>query len=220
VEIYGFTRKEGGDDRFGTPLYWTVENYGIPSNSEGVRGGLDKWPGRDNLTLGVWDDKQNAPETSDITNARVYRRVALDAGTYFFGAIYNTVDNITNAYVFAVGEPLATTDIPDYAIAHMPLMDCRADGEYWGIRFTLDEPQEVLLGWQADLLNSPGRQEFRAEKVKLASYATADVESIGQDPVSAPMGIYTLQGVRIDTEQLHTLPRGLYIVNGRKMVIK
>ena len=220
VEIYGFTRKEGGNDRFGTPLYWTVENYGIPSNSEGVRGGLDKWPGRDNLTLGVWDDKQNAPETSDITNARVYRRVALDAGTYFFGAIYNTVDNITNAYVFAVGEPLATTDIPDNAIAHMPLMDCRADGEYWGIRFTLDEPQEVLLGWQADLLNSPGRQEFRAEKVKLASYATADVESIGQDPVSVPMGIYTLQGVRIDTEQLHTLPRGLYIVNGRKMVIK
>lgn len=220
VEIYGFTRKEGGDDRFGTPLYWTVENYGIPSNSEGVRGGLDKWPGRDNLTLGVWDDKQNAPETSDITNARVYRRVALDAGTYFFGAIYNTVDNITNAYVFAAGEPLATTDIPDYAIAHMPLMDCRADGEYWGIRFTLDEPQEVLLGWQADLLNSPGRQEFRAEKVKLASYATTDIESIGQDPVSVPMGIYTLQGVRIDTEQLHTLPRGLYIVNGRKMVIK
>ena len=220
VEIYGFTRKEGGDDRFGTPLYWTVENYGIPSNSEGVRGGLDKWPGRDNLTLGVWDDKQNAPETSDITNARVYRRVALDAGTYFFGAIYNTVDNITNAYVFAAGEPLATADIPDYAIAHMPLMDCRADGEYWGIRFTLDEPQEVLLGWQADLLNSPGRQEFRAEKVKLASYATTDIESIGQDPVSAPMGIYTLQGVRIDTEQFHTLPRGLYIVNGRKMVIK
>jgi hypothetical protein len=117
VEIYGFTRKEGGNDRFGTPLYWTVENYGIPSNSEGVRGGLDKWPGRDNLTLGVWDDKQNAPETSDITNARVYRRVALDAGTYFFGAIYNTVDNITNAYVFAVGEPLATTDIAVYAIA-------------------------------------------------------------------------------------------------------
>ena len=220
VEIYGFTRKEGGDDRFGTPLYWTVENYGIPSNSEGVRGGLDKWPGRDNLTLGVWDDKQNAPETSDITNARVYRRVALDAGTYFFGAIYNTVDNITNAYVFAAGEPLATTDIPDYAIAHMPLMDCRADGEYWGIRFTLDEPQEVLLGWQADLLNSPGRQEFRAEKVKLASYATTDIESIGQDPVSVPMDIYTLQGVRIDTAQLHTLPRGLYIVNGRKMVIK
>ena len=220
VEAYNFTRAEGGNDRFGTPLYWTVENYDIPSNSEGVRGGLDKWPGRDNLTLGVWDDKQNAPETSDITNARVYRRVALDAGTYFFGAIYNTVDNITNAYVFAVGEPLATTDIPDYAIAHMPLMDCRADGEYWGIRFTLDEPQEVLLGWQADLLNSPGRQEFRAEKVKLASYATADVESIGQDPVSVPMNIYTLQGVRIDTEQLHILPRGLYIVNGRKMVIK
>ena len=220
VEAYNFTRAEGGNDRFGTPLYWTVENYDIPSNSEGVRGGLDKWPGRDNLTLGVWDDKQNAPETSDITNARVYRRVALDAGTYFFGAIYNTVDNITNAYVFAVGEPLATTDIPDYAIAHMPLMDCRADGEYWGIRFTLDEPQEVLLGWQADLLNSPGRQEFRAEKVKLAMYPATDIEYTEQDEVASPVGIYTLQGVRIHKTQLNALPSGLYIVNGKKMVVK
>ncbi len=219
VEIYGFTRAKGGNDRFGIPLYWTVENYGIPSNSEGTRGGLDKWPGRDHLTLGVWDDKQNAPETSDITDARVYRRVELEAGTYFFGAIYNTVDNITNAYVFAAGEPLATTDIPDKAIAHMPLMECRADGEYWGIRFTITEAQEVLLGWQADLLNSPARQEFRAEKVKLAYYGTTameDMEYAGQ-PVAT--SIYTLQGVKV-SEDIGTLPRGLYIMNGKKLLVK
>ncbi len=219
VEIYGFTRAKGGNDRFGIPLYWTVENYGIPSNSEGTRGGLDKWPGRDHLTLGVWDDKQNAPETSDITDARVYRRVELEAGTYFFGAIYNTVDNITNAYVFAAGEPLATTDIPDKAIAHMTLMECRADGEYWGIRFTITEAQEVLLGWQADLLNSPARQEFRAEKVKLAYYGTTameDMEYAGQ-PVAT--SIYTLQGVKV-SEDIGTLPRGLYIMNGKKLLVK
>ena len=219
VEIYGFTRAKGGNDRFGTPLYWKVENYDIPSNSEGTRGGLDKWPGRDHLTLGVWDDKQNAPETSDITDARVYRRVELEAGTYFFGAIYNTVDNITNAYVFAAGEPLATTDIPDKAIAHMPLMECRADGEYWGIRFTITEAQKVLLGWQADLLNSPARQEFRAEKVKLAYYGTTameDMEYAGQ-PVAT--SIYTLQGVKV-SEDIGTLPRGLYIMNGKKLLVK
>ena len=219
VEIYGFTRKEGGNDRFGTPLYWTVENYGIPSNSEGMRGGLDKWPGRDHLTLGVWDDKQNAPETSDIANARVYRRVALDAGTYFFGAIYNTVDNITNAYVFAADEPLATTDIPDNAIAHMPLMDCRSDGEYWGIRFTLDAPQEVLLGWQADLLNSPVRQEFRAEKVKLAYYGATAIEDVEYTEQPVDTSIYTLQGVKVNTS-IDMLPRGLYIIGNKKMIVR
>lgn len=220
IEAYAFTRSDGGNDRFGTPLYWTVENYDILSNTEGTRGGLDKWPGSDHLTLGVWDDKQNAPETSDITNARVYRRVALEAGTYFFGAIYNTVDNINNAYVFASNETLATTDIPYGAIAYMPLMECKADGEYWGLTFTLPTAQEVLLGWQADLLNSPARQEFRAAKVKLASYPTADIEYTEQDEVMAPVGIYTLQGVRINDAQLNALPRGLYIVNGKKMLVK
>jgi hypothetical protein len=99
-------------------------------------------------------------------------------------------------------------------------MDCRADGEYWGIRFTLDEPQEVLLGWQADLLNSPGRQEFRAEKVKLAMYPATDIEYTEQDEVVSPVGIYTLQGVRIHNIQFNALPSGLYIVNGKKMVVK
>jgi hypothetical protein len=168
----------------------------------------------------MWaNDKQNAPETSDIANARVYRRVALDAGTYFFGAIYNTVYNITNAYVFAADEPLATTDIPDNAIAHMPLMDCRSDGEYWGIRFTLDAPQEVLLGWQADLLNSPVRQEFRAEKVKLAYYGATAIEDVEYTEQPVDTGIYTLQGVKVNTS-IDMLPRGLYIIGNKKMIVR
>ena len=220
VEAYGFTRSAGGNDRFGTPLYWTVDNYNIPSNSEGLRGGLDKYPGRDHLTLGVWDDKQNAPEESDIANARVYRRVALDAGSYFFGATYETIYNLGEAYVFAATETLATPDIPNQSVAYMRIAECKSDGEFWGLRFTLDEPQEVLLGWQADLLNSSSSQEFRAAKVKLAMYPATDIEYTEQDEVAAPVGIYTLQGVRIDSAQLNALPRGLYIVNGKKVVIK
>ncbi len=34
------------------------------------------------------------------------------------------------------------------------------------------------------------------------------------------MGIYTLQGQRIDASSVEELPRGLYIVNGRKMVVR
>ena len=219
VEAYAFTRAEGGNDRFGTPLYWTVENYGIPSETEGVRGGLDKWPGSDHLTIGVWNDKQYAPEESDLTNVRLYRRVALDAGSYFFGALYETIYNQTATYVFAATETLSTTDIPNQAVAFMPVNECAADGEYWGIRFTLPEAQELLLGWQADLLNGYNTQEFRAEKVKLAYYGDTAIEDIEHTKQPVDTSIYTLQGVKV-SEDIGTLPRGLYIMNGKKLLVK
>ena len=43
-------------NRYGTPLYWTVENYFIPNETDGNRNGLDRHPGYDCLTLGIWDD--------------------------------------------------------------------------------------------------------------------------------------------------------------------
>ena len=176
VESSDFTRADAeATTRFAAPKNWTVENYDIPSASEGVRSGLDNYPGYDCLTLGVWDDKGNAPATSDIANARVYRKVQLDAGRYYFGAVYNTINNLGDAYIFAASKTLSTTDIPSQSIAYMKITDSKSDGEYWGISFTLDEPQEVLLGWQADLKNSPNAQEFRAKNVVLARKATGTV---------------------------------------------
>ena len=213
IENYNFSRADATiTSRFSSPLYWTVENYDIPSSSEGVRGGLDNYPGRDHLTLGVWDDKQNAPETSDITNARLYRKVSLGAGRYFFGGIYNTIYNLNEAYIFASSATLPTSDISKHSIAYMSINESKEDGNYWGIYFTLDEPQEVLLGWQADLLNSPNTQEFRVEKVKLAKYNNGGADSI-QDSIAdtdanAPVEFFTLQGIR-----LNAAPQsGFYIV--------
>ncbi|MBQ6965705.1 MAG: alpha-L-fucosidase [Bacteroidaceae bacterium] len=212
VETSNFSRAdEGVTSRFASPKYWTVENYDIPSSSEGVRGGLDSYPGRDNLTLGVWDDKENAPETSDISNARIYRKVSLDAGRYFFGGIYNTIYNLNEAYVFAASEPLSTGDIPTNSIAYMSVSECTSDGNYWGINFTLPEAQEVLLGWQADLLGGANAQEFRVEKVKLAKQKSGEydaITTIGTDLNTAPVEIYTLQGIRLGSIPTH----GIYIV--------
>jgi alpha-L-fucosidase len=195
-----------------------VENYNIRSNTEGVRGGLDKWPGTDHLTLGVWDDKQNAPTEADIANARIYRLVELPAGSYFFGATYETIYNLGESYVFASTEEINTSDIPEEAFAYMRIAECQKDNQYWGIRFTLNESQEVMLGWQADLLNSSAQQEFRAAKVLLATYTSidTDIEYAEQHTPSAP-SIYTLQGVHI-TAPFATLPQGIYIVNGKKVV--
>lgn len=224
VEASAFTRASGGTDRFGTPQYWSVENYGIPSNTEGVRGGLDKWPGTDHLTLGVWDDKQNAPAESDITNARIYRLVELPAGSYFFGATYETINNLGESYVFATTESVNTSDIPEEAVAYMRIADCKNDKQYWGIRFTLDEPQSVMLGWQVDLLNSSNTQEFRVANVLLATYTAIEPEpepnpdtNIGHTVSYSPLTIYTLQGKRI-VAPLSALPHGIYIVNGKKVV--
>lgn len=202
-----------------------MENYDIPSNTEGVRGGLDRWPGTDHLTLGVWNDKQNAPATADISNARLYRLVELQAGSYFFGGIYNTIYNLGESYMFASSEPLSTGDIAGKAIAYMRITECASDSKFWGIYFTLDEPQEVLLGWQADLLNSSATQEFRVEKVKLAAYTPIspdpepDTSVTNMEQGAATPTVYTLQGVHVATP-LQALPRGIYIVDEKKHIVR
>ena len=218
IEASAFTRASGGTDRFGTPQHWTVENYNIRSNTEGIRGGLDRWPGTDHLTLGVWDDKQNAPAEADITNARIYRLVELPAGSYFFGATYETIYNQGESYVYVATESVNTSDIPNEALAFMRISECKNDKQYWGLYFTLDESQEVMLGWQADLLNSSAQQEFRVANVLLATYTdiNTDIEHTAPSTPSTP-SIYTLQGVRV-MAPFATLPRGVYIVNGKKMV--
>lgn len=219
VESSAFTRAAGGNDRFGTPKYWTVENYNIRSNTEGVRGGLDKWPGQDHLTLGVWDDKQNAPAESDIVDARVYRLVELPAGSYFFGAAYETIYNLGESYVYAATENVNTSDVPNEALAYMRIAECKNDKQYWGIKFTLDKPEAVMLGWQADLQNSSAQQEFRVQSVKLVTYTAIedDIEAVKQQATDTHI-IYTLQGVRV-ASPINALPQGLYIVDGKKLLI-
>ena len=39
--------------------------------------------------------------------------------------------------MFAATETLATPDIPNQSVAYMRITECKSDGEFWGIRFTL-----------------------------------------------------------------------------------
>lgn len=170
VEAENFSRKDGGDKRFGTPANWTVENFSIPNGDAGVKNGLDKHTGRESLMLGVWNDRR-ASQKGDLSNARIYRTVRLEPGKYFFGAAYNTVYSFTgNAYMFASNGVLNTSDIAAKSIACSLLSDASADGKFYGISFTLDKAQTVTLGFQADLSVGSRTQEFRAEKVKLLQY--------------------------------------------------
>ena len=205
VESQNFSRADKSiTTRFSTPLYWTVENFNIQTTTgEGIRGGLDKYPGYDCLMLGVWDDKgQNADD--DLTNSRIYRKVSLKAGRYFFGAAYNTIYNMNNAYIYVADAPLSTTDISTQSIAYSPISSASADGNVYGLYFTLEEDKEVILAFQTDIENGPNTQEFRASKVSLLSYTTdtsiddiIDSNKVMPD-FNAPATFYSITGVKLN----------------------
>ena len=167
VEASGFTRSAGGSQRFGAPAYWTVENFNIPNGADGTKHGLDKYSGNEALMLGVWNDAGNNT-AGNLSDARIYRKVTLPAGNYFFGAAYNTTYNMSEqAYMFVSKTLCHTAEIPQQAIAYYNINKCTGDLRMQGLYFALDEATEVYIGFQANLLNGSATQEWRAEKVAL-----------------------------------------------------
>ena len=228
VQASSFSRVSGQSTstRYGTPANWTVENYRIPAGNDGVRNGLDRYPGYDCLTLGVWGDRQNNTE-GDLSNARVYRKVALDAGRYYFGATYEANYQLAEAYIFAASESLATADIPSQSVAYDPISDAGKDNTtFRGIYFELNEPQELMLGFQANLASGAAEQEFRASKVKLVRYGTTDgIRVMENGKWKMENGaIYDLSGRKLPSFEGKAggrlLPKGIYIEDGQTVVIK
>jgi alpha-L-fucosidase len=169
VEASNFTRSAGGNSRFGAPKYWTVENFDIPNGGDGTKHGLDKYSGREALMLGVWNDGGNNT-TGDLSNARIYRKITLPAGKYYFGAAYNTTYNISSeAYMFVSTTLSNTADIPGQSLAYYGINNCTGDLRMQGLYFQLSVETEVYIGFQANLLNGSTTQEFRAEQVALYS---------------------------------------------------
>ena len=151
--------------RYGTPVNWTVENYSIPSG-QGTRNGYDNYNGWGSLSIGIWDDRQN--NDGDGTNARIYRHLVLDPGTYYFGARYETRSNWgQSAYLFASTQLLNTNEIPSKALACHPLGQANAGNNWYGIEFKLTRRQDVYVGWQIDITQGGTQQEFRAKSVRL-----------------------------------------------------
>lgn len=173
IQASGFTRAAGGSYRFGKPANWTVENFNIPNGGDGTKQGLDKYTGNEALMLGVWNDAGNNTEGS-LTEARIYRKITLPAGKYYFGAAYNAAYQLSpDAYMFVSEELCNTADIPAQSIACYGLNNCTNDLKLEGLYFQLDRETEVYIGFQANLLSGSSTQEFRAEHVAL--YAPKEV---------------------------------------------
>ena len=218
IQASRFSRISGQSTttRYGTPANWTVENYRIPAGGDGTRNGLDRYPGYDCLSLGVWDDRQKNTE-GDLAQARIYRKVDLAAGSYYFGAAYEANYQLAQAYIFAASDVIAqTADIPSQSIAFDAITDAGKDNAtFRGVYFELDQPQQVVLGFQADLATGAAQQEFRASKVTLIGYGmTTGIDEVISDKRKVISDVFDLQGRKVDSPS----KKGVYIIEGHKVI--
>ena len=197
-EADNFSRTDASTTRFGKPAYWTVEGFQIPNGSDGTKQGLDRYSGADALMLGVWNDRSNN-RSGNLANARIYQKVHLDAGRYYFGARFNANYSLNKAYIFAASDLLTTAKIPTSSIAYDNISTCAMDGRYYGIYFTLPQTSDFYLGFQANMASGSETQEFRAEAVCLLALNTSVPVGIGEikSPVTSAEGWYDLSGRRL-----------------------
>lgn len=190
------TTETAMNDRFAKPFYWTVENFNIPQGgTQGAKQGLDHNPGYWTLYLGLWDDRSANTEGS-LTNSRIYQTVHLPAGRYFFGAKYQNNYNVSNrAWVFASTKPLASDNLEEQSLAFYAINAASANDNYYGINFTLDEEQDVCLGFQMDLNNGSEEQEIRVSNVQLLEYG--DIPFSELSSLTEEVGTL-LQGARVN----------------------
>jgi len=216
-ETDNFARATAVTTRFAQPKYWTVENFKIPNGGDGTKNGLDRYSGEDALMLGIWNDR-SSNQSGSLANARIYQQIHLDAGRYYFGARYNANYQLYKAYIFASTELLATTKIPTESLAFDDISTCGMDGMFYGIYFTLTEPQDIYVGFQANLSSGSETQEFRAEAVRLLSLPYDPPSLVRPILQTRDNGdIYDLTGRKLPD---NNPSRGFYIVNGKKIRVK
>ena len=135
VEGENFSGTLGG--RYGKLDNWIVENYNIP-NSSGDRQGLDNYNNVRGISLGVWNDKGD--NNGDLTNARIYRKVVLKPGKYFFGAAYNSIYGCNDkAYMFVSDQLCSTDEIPSSSLAYYQVNKSKEGDDLYGLKVEITE---------------------------------------------------------------------------------
>lgn len=171
AEGENFSGTLGG--RYGQLTNWTVENYSIAKGGDGTRNGLDNYGSVRGISLGIWDDKGS--NVGDITNARIYRKVTLQPGTYYFGAAYNSLYGCNDkAYLFVSDSLYDTEELPEKSIAWYQVNTGKEGSDLYGLYLNITSTKEVYIGWQANLNNGSNQQEFRATKIRF--YETKEVD--------------------------------------------
>lgn len=177
IEKDHFSRPDDDPNgRFGSTLYWTVENYEFDEGGS-IKNGIDNYPGYNCLQLGSWESR---PDDPNLENSRLYRKVTLPAGKYFFGAKYNSLNtwdysDTDKGFLFVSETLMNTSEVETNALAYCTLASSGLGDRYFnGVTFALAEEKEVYLGWQVD--SRPNYSEFRASAVTLMAIPEGSVK--------------------------------------------
>ena len=220
VEAADFSRTPDtrNGKRFGKPCNCIVTIIIIPNGCEVCMLGLDAYEGTEALMLGVWDDRSGNQE-GNLSDARIYRKLHLDAGVYTMQAEYQTSYSMSpDAYMFASTKLLATHDIPAKSLARLAINKAGVDdGKWYSISFSIKESQDVYVGWQANLEEGSETQEFRVKDIRML-YEPWQIEdaviAVKNTPAGQDTHYYNLKGQQLSDAPQH----GLYIKNGRKVL--
>jgi len=67
----------------------------------------------------------------------------------------------------------------------------------------------------------PVAQAVKIQGFLLPSHPTTDIQSLETDyPNAVKNGTYTLTGIKLSDKALKNLPAGVYIINGKKVVVR
>jgi len=179
-------RKDISYTRFGAPGNWTVDNFNIPqTNTDGTKKGIDKFPGYNTLMMGVWNDVGQS--TKDASNSKIYHKVKLPAGKYFFGANYETIYNLGKTYIFASKVIPDLSSVETTSLAFHNIGSDLANGSMFGVEFNLTEETELYIGWIGNYL-TPATQEFRVKEISLLNVLSETDNYSELNAVSAEPG--------------------------------
>lgn len=116
-----------------------------------------------------------------------------------------TADNFTN-----------TTKTEDVYYYKLTLLDGKNPGFYWGAAngaaFEMKNPNTAYLAVPVAIASTNG---FRI----VMSDNTTGIDSAAVAPAQNA-AIYTLSGIRVNATNANNLPKGIYVVNGKKLIVK
>lgn len=158
-------RKDMSYKRYGTPTYWSVENFNIPvSTTDGTKKGIDTYTGYKSLMMGVWNDASKS--TGNLKEVKMYQKVTLPAGRYAFMAGYDALDRLTDMNLFVSQTVPTVSNLKTTAISYYSITKNTNDGSKHGLEFALNQTTTVYIGWIGNLTEVP-QQEFRAKEIVL-----------------------------------------------------
>ena len=167
--------------------------------------------------------------TSDMNN--IHPDVVSKATTTKDGTPVIDDNPVTKVTTYATY--VATTNYNSYGKAQIDNVSAVTNGVYAPARayvisdnkvYHIKTPTRIkgFRGWimdtAAEAQENPVKVYFNGEIVD-DDMATEIIEAIADTPIAVD-GIYDLMGRRVQSNDLNALPKGLYIVNGKKMLVK